>query len=766
MRRTLRFPGVSSVERRVQRPTRSVTFGPSPSKAATSALFPFAAPGDGRLDRARSASLVDALLLLASSADLELRRTEVERQVARAGARGRDVVASVACAGEELGLRMHVLPLTLGELVAGSGPAASGLLPALLFPPASAPPRAPLAVVGVKRDQLALVDAGSDAPPRYVSLAALATELGIGAAGVVAADLPARLVLADPKRGLDALEGRGGGGGGGEGAEATPERRLLELLRLERDDAWVAVVYAAAVGVLSIATPLGVQFLVNTVAFGALVQPLVVLTLLVAAGLVFAGLLRALQAWVVERLQQRLFARVALDLAHRLPRVRVEALDTQHGPELVNRFFDVVTVQKGAATMLVDGTSVVLQTLVGLVLLAFYHPYLFAFDAFLLLALAVITFVLGRGAVSSAVKESKLKFDLAAWLQETIRHPHAFKLQDGQEHARIRAETLTREWVQARRKHFGVVFRQYVGALVVQAIASAVLLGVGGALVIGGKLTLGQLVAAELIVTSVVVGFSKLGKYFETYYDLAAAIDKIGTLVDLPTEGAGSVDLPHAEVGLDIRATGIAIRRQDREVLRDVSLHVRPGSRVAVFAQNGQGKSCLVDVLVGLRETSSGRLDLDGIDVRELSPSSLRKHVAVIRDAEIFSGTIAENIQLGRPDVSRHDMRCALEALGAWDFVTALPEGLDTPIATRGVGLPSGFVTMLLVARAVVGRPRAIVLDGVLDTLAPGAREALKSAIASLGSRATVVVATVDPDVVSWCDEGYVLAEGTLEAAQ
>lgn len=699
----------------------------------------------------REPALADALLLLAAGAGVELARGEVERQLARASHQGRDVVDVLTCAGEELGLRMRVLDLPCAEL---GGPMATGLYPALAFVAGRG-----VAITAGNSAFLDVVDPGSDEPARRVAHAALASELGLASTAV-----PVRWVVADPKRSLDAIGDDGGHGG--ENDHATPERRLWELFRLERDDAWVAIVYAAGVGILSIATPLGVQFLVNTVAFGALIQPLVVLTLMVATGLVFAGTLRALQTYVVERLQQRLFARVALDLAHRLPRVRVEALDGQHGPELVNRFFDTMTLQKGAATLLVDGISVVLQTAVGFLLLAFYHPYLAAFDALLVVSLVVIVFILGRGGPGTAIKESKKKYELAAWLQETIRHVHAFKLQGGQEYANAKAESLTREYVTYRRKHFKVVFRQFTAALVTQAIASAVLLGLGGALVIGRQLTLGQLVAAELIVTAVVAGFSKLGKYFETYYDLLAAVDKIGHLVDLPLEPAGGIDLPRGERGLELRATGITIKRESREVLHDVDLVVPPGSSVALFGLNGQGKSCLVDVLFGLRAPAAGRIDIDGIDAGELSPTSLRRRIALVREPDVFSGTIAENVQLGRPEVTRHDVRCALEALGVWDFVTALPDGLDTHVATRGVGMPSGFVTMLVLARALAGRPRAIVLDGVLDTLDPGARDAVQRAVAALQPSCSLVIATCDPSLLRWCGRGYVVEGGTIRPAR
>jgi ABC-type bacteriocin/lantibiotic exporter with double-glycine peptidase domain len=712
-----------------------------------------------------NAAISAALAAIAKVAGAERNGRDVERAVISAP--GSLVGAELlVAAGESLGLRMRCLTLAVESLASGSS---SALLPAA----ALSTDGRPVVLLSASRHGADVLGPEDYEKAVRISWPALRALLGITdpAAQV-------RWVLADPETGLDAMRaqatedghGHAEGDAQGHGHDAyehdahgmSPLRRLLALVKLERDDVWVAVVYAVGVGLLSLATPLGVQFLVNTVAFGALVQPLVVLSTLVLAGLVFAGVLRGLQAYVVERLQQRIFARVALDLSHRLPRVKLDALDGRHGPELVNRFFDVITVQKGAATMLVDGISIFLQTLVGTLLLAFYHPFLLAFDVILLGTIVVVVFILGRGAIPSAIKESKAKYALAAWLQETARHVETFKLQHGEELARSRAEALTRDYVSARKKHYKVVFRQFAGALVIQAAASAALLGVGGWLVIARQLTLGQLVAAELIVTAVVAGFSKLGKYFESFYDLVAAVDKLGHMIDLPIEEGGDVIVPARDTGMEVHATTLAVRHGHGALLSNIHLRLPGGGSLAIVGDSGSGKTAVVDALTGVRPHVGGRIDIDGISIDEVALAPLRREMAIVRLDGLFAGTIDDNLRLGRQDISRHDLRVALESLRIWDEVSSLPRGLDTLIATHGKGLPSELAHLLVIARAVATRPRLLVLDGVLDVLAPQARKAVRDAVLAPNRPWSVVVTTSDSALLPWFDRSYAIENGTL----
>ncbi len=553
---------------------------------------------------------------------------------------------------------------------------------------------------------------------------------------------------------------------GGESASPTPLSpfaRLSALLHLEAADVRAVIMYAVGVGLFALTTPIAVQSLVNTVAFGALLQPLVVLSILLLGGLVFAGGLRAMQHWVVEILQQRLFIRVVSDLTHRLPRVQAQALDRAHGPELVNRFFDVVTVQKASSTLLLEGLSVVLQASIGLLMLAFYHPLLLAFDFFLLLALAGIILGFGRSAAAASIKESKAKYAVAAWLQELARHSITFRQRGGSAHALRRSDELARNYLGARRKHFKYLFRQILGALGLQAVASALLLGLGGWLVINRQLTLGQLVAAELIVTAVVASIAKFGKHLEAWYDLLASMDKLGKLVDLPLEQDTGESVPPRSGPASLSLHGLEFHyRKDAPVLRGTSLEVRAGESVAITGATAGGKSTLVDLLYGLRAPSRGRILLDGTDLRDLSLASLRRDVVIVKAPEIFAGTLVDNVRLGQPELPLHEVRRVLEAVGLGEMLARLPDGLQTELATGGLPLSSGQVVLLHLARALALRPRLLVLDEVLDPLDQRSRDHVLQTLMAGDAPWTLLLITRNPELIGRCQRAYELTGGQL----
>ncbi len=498
----------------------------------------------------------------------------------------------------------------------------------------------------------------------------------------------------------------------------TPLRRLIALLQPEWSDIWIVVVFALVTGLLALATPLAVETLVNTVAFGRLLQPVLILALMLLAFLSFSAALRALQTYVVEIIQRRLFARVAADLAYRLPRVDVAALDRAHGHELVNRFFDVVTVQKVSAQLLLDGISLILAALIGMAVLAFYHPWLLGFDVVLLAMIAFTIIVLGRGATYTSIKESKTKYQMAAWLEDLIGCPTAFRHAGAAEFALDRADHFTYDYLTARKAHFRVLMRQIVFALVLQAFASTALLGLGGWLVISAQLTLGQLVASELIVTVIVGAFAKLGKHMESYYDLLAAVDKLGALFDLPMEDQDGLPRLPDDGPATVELYGVGYESPSGQPLLDsLNLSIAAGERVMICGPSGSGKSLLLDLLFGTRMPSAGRLTISGIDPRDLRPDALRKHVTLARDIEVFSGTVAENVHLERPDISTNDVREALEQVSLLSDVQNLPDGLDTVLVESGFPLTTNQARKLMLARAIVARPNLLLVDGLIDAL-------------------------------------------------
>ncbi len=543
-----------------------------------------------------------------------------------------------------------------------------------------------------------------------------------------------------------------------------PIRRLQEWIRLESEDAWVVVIYTAATGLVSLVVPIAVQAVVNTIAFGTLLQLLAVLTILVFLGLLAVTWLNAYRQYVVEMIQRRIFARLAGDVANKLVRVEPRFFDRYHGPELVNRFLEVVTVQKAGAALLLDGLTVVVQTLIGMILLAVYHPFLLAFDVLLALSLLAVLFPMGAGAIPTAVKESKAKYALLAWLEELARHQIAVKSRAGLALALERTNDLAKDYLHYRAEHFRILLRQIVGSFALQAFASATLLGVGGWLVIDRQMTLGQLVAAELVVALVTSGITKFGKHLEQFYDLMASLDKLGYLTDLPTEREGGEPLPRKSGAAELRLVNVSVHAGDAMTLIErASLTAEAGSRIGLLGSTGSGKSSLLDVLYGLRAPADGHVEIDGRDYRELSLDDLRDQVALVREPQIFEGTVLENLRLGREELTTERAREALEEVGLLDHVMKMPEGIYTKLATGGAPLSAGQATQLELARALAHEPRVLILDECLDWLEDlPERSQLLDLVFTPRHRWTVVVASHNEEILKRCDRVYEIRDRKL----
>jgi putative ABC transport system ATP-binding protein len=522
--------------------------------------------------------------------------------------------------------------------------------------------------------------------------------------------------------------------------------RLGAILALERQDVFMILALALGVGLLSIVTPAAIEAVVNVVAFGVLLWPVIVLALVMLGFLCFAALLRAMQVLAMEYMQRRIFARTANAFAMRFAKAEIESFDGRNPTDIVNRFFEVASEQKALATLLVEGTSVVMITIVGMAVLSFYHPYLLTFGLVLIGLIAFLLGVLGFNGVSTAIDESYAKFDVAAWLEEIAKCPHTFRFGRGGSVAIDRANQLTTHYIDLRREHFRVVWRQTLFALLLEAIASTVLLGLGGWLVINQQLNLGQLVAGELIVTLVLSALSKSGKYLEIFYDLQASLDKLAVIEELTLEPAGGELLPESAEPMRVRAE---IHQTGTE---PKTLEASPGERIAVVGEPGCGKSFLLETLALLRVPHGGLLEFDGIDARSLDRAATRLRIALVGQAETFAGTVAENVRVGRSELTAADVREALEMVGLAEQVARLPKGVSSPLASDGLPLSTNELLRLSIARAIAGKPRLLLIDGLLDGLDVADCPELIESLFERTHLWTLVVVTSRKDITRRCD--------------
>lgn len=511
-------------------------------------------------------------------------------------------------------------------------------------------------------------------------------------------------------------------------APLSPTNRIAQLLLLERQDLSVVLVLGIAVGLLSLAVPVAVQSLVTTVAFGTLLQPLFVITALLLVALGASAYLRALQVRVVEMLQRRIFVRVVGELGRSLPKVKSDAFATSTGPELLNRFFDIFTTQKSLASLLLGGLDAVLIALVGMLVLAFYHPILLIFDIVLLGIAFSVFFLLGRRGAQSSIAESKAKYAVAGWLEQIARHPIAFKHGGGEDFAAEQTDALARTYLQRRESHFRVVFRQLKGALGMQVIASVALLAIGGYLVIARELTLGQLVASELIVTAVVASIAKLGNKVEIWFDLVAAMDKLGEILDLELEDTHGRELLNDTPGepsatYPLRVNHLALELRDdvsgRRTTSTISFEVMENEMVLISGLRTSEAYAVSSQLFGLSNQLPGKIFLGVHDMHDVQLQDWRARVALFRQEEVLPGSVRQNLLLADPNLRATDIWEILSWVQIAERVQTAPEGLDADAELLAGLYGRRFAMSLTLARLLASKPAFVIIDGALDVLSP-----------------------------------------------
>lgn len=539
-----------------------------------------------------------------------------------------------------------------------------------------------------------------------------------------------------------------------------PHRRLFALLKPERADIGLVVLFSIVTGFLYLASPLAVDALVNNISFGGQ-QPVYLQSLLILAAILFVFLLAlalvsTVQYFVVELIQQRIFVRLAADFSCRLPRLQYGALERTQRPELVNKFLDVVTVQKSSAYLMLDGVNVVLATAIGLLVLAFYHPFLLAFDLVLIVGLAIVLLPMGRRGVETSIQESYAKHAVAGWLEQVVMFPLLFKNAAASGFSRDRTDHLVDEYISARRAHFRILIRQILGLLALEAIASAMLLALGGLLVLQGQLTLGQLVASELIVSAIVASIVRLGKHLENWYDSLAAIDKLGSVVDLPVEREGGQTPAVSEGPSSLEIEDLAFAYPNaRPLFEGVNLTVRPGEHVAITGPIGSGAGTFLELIYGLRASSEGTIRVQGVDIRSWKLSELRRQVALVREPEFIDGTLAENMRLGGAELQDSEIQRMLDRVGLGKALSRHPEGLAIRLRPGGRPLSDSQRILVALARVLASSPRLIMIDKVLDGLDARESEEILSLLFAPNQPWTLLVATRDERIVERCDRVY-----------
>lgn len=496
----------------------------------------------------------------------------------------------------------------------------------------------------------------------------------------------------------------------------TPVKRFWNLLSAYKPEIRQIYIYALFIGIVNLTLPLGIQAIVNFLQAGELTSTWMILVSFVLFGIAITGFLQVYQLRIVENIQQDLFARSAFEFAYRIPKIRFLQLDKIHAPELVNRFFDTLTIQKGLPKILIDFSLAAFQIVFGLILLAIYSPYFIILGFALAIILWSIFRFTGPTGLKTSLKESKNKYLLVHWLEEIARANRSFKIYSNNKFHLEKTDNIVQDYLVTREKHFGVLISQFRLFVGFKVILAAGLLLLGGYLVFQERMNIGQFVAAEIIILLIINSVEKVLRSMDTIYDVLTALDKIGYVTDLSLDSNQGVATVNEEHGLSLTAKEITFGFPDEKnkIINFQSFDIQSGEKIILDGPSGSGKSILLQILAGIHEIEDGELYVNDVPISNYNRELLNDNLGVSFPInQIFEGTFEENILLGR-DVPQDQVSATLKLLKLEGYLMHQPDGVKSLVDSGGRRLPRSIIQKILVARLIINKPKLLLLEDPL----------------------------------------------------
>jgi ABC-type bacteriocin/lantibiotic exporter with double-glycine peptidase domain len=497
----------------------------------------------------------------------------------------------------------------------------------------------------------------------------------------------------------------------------SPWKRFLGLLELERKDIYQIAYYAIFDGLVSLSLPLGIQAIINLLQGAQISTSWIVLVLLVTAGVAFSGILKLMQMRIIETIQQRIFTRASLDLSYRFPKIKMRKLREYYLPELANRFFDTIVIQKGLSKILIDIPSALLQIIFAIILLSFYHPFFIIFGMLLIVLIySVFKFTAKRG-LDTSLKESKNKYRVAHWLQEIARTIISFKLSGKTNLAMTKSDNLVSEYLESRENHFKVLVLQFIQLIGFKVLVTLGLLLIGGFLVLDQRMNIGQFVAAEIMILLIISSVEKLISGLESFYDVLTSIEKLGQVVDMPIESQqGEKIKQNAELNIEFQNVSYEVEQRYKPILSNISFTIAPKDKIVIKGESGAGKSSLLQLISGLISPSSGYIYVNNLSIQSLFKNEYRSNLGVALSEETpFEGTIRENVTFGNENISDGTIYRVFESLGLTPFLQQQIKGLNTILKPEGKQMAYTISKKIVLARVILKKPKLLILEDPLD---------------------------------------------------
>ena len=544
----------------------------------------------------------------------------------------------------------------------------------------------------------------------------------------------------------------------------TPWQRFVGLLKLEKKDFLQIIYYAIFSGLVSLSVPLGIQAIVNLLQGARISTSWVVLVVIVTLGVAFVGILQLMQIRILENIQQKIFTRASFEFTYRFPKIKMEELKNFYPPELANRFFDVLTIQKGLTKVVLDFPAALTQVVFGVLLLSLYHPFFIIYGVLLVVLIYIVFKLTAKKGLDTSNLESKHKYKIAHWIQEVARTLVSFKISGRTNLAITKNDRLVSKYLDARESHFQILKLQFIQMIVFKVLVTAGLLIIGGILVLNQQMNIGQFVAAEIVILLIISSVEKMIIGLESFYDVLTSLEKMGQVVDKRLENqTGEKPFSDTEK-LTIELENVAYKGfNGKNIINDIDLTIKPGDRILLRGPNGAGKSTLLKLIAGLVKPSSGEIYINDHSIKSLNINHYRSLLGQsLSEESPFEGTLLDNITLGDKSISQQDIRWALDNTGLTTFVKQQPKGLKTTIHPEGFRLPYSINRKIILARSIIRKPSLLILNDPLDQLEPEEEDRILQFLFSRENSWSIIVSSKDKKWEKYCDRILNIEQGKL----
>lgn len=542
-------------------------------------------------------------------------------------------------------------------------------------------------------------------------------------------------------------------------------KKFLNILKFERSEIWSIYFYAIMYGLVQLTLPLGIQSIISFVLGGSLSTSIVLLIIVVIIGVFVAGLLQVNQMKIIEKIEQQLFVRYAFKYGDLIPKMELSSVNQYYLPELTNRFFDTVSLQKGISKLLLDIPTATIQIIFGLILLSFYHPAFIFFGILLLIVLYLILRTTGNKGLETSIDKSTYKYNVAAYLQETARTIISFKFSRNKALHLEAIDKQTTEYLKSSTNHFKVLLFQYWTLIGLKVLITASMLIVGSYLLLNQQLNIGQFIAAEIVILLVINSVEKLIGNLDQVYEVLTSVEKLSKVTEKPEEKRGLHELTTSG-GLSVKAKSVDFTYNGRSyILEDVNFQINSGEKVSIIGAYNSGKSTLLKLICGLYQVSEGSILINSVAVDNYAIGDIRSKISTFFNDrnELFYGSIKDNICMGE-NVSFEKLDALSHILDLRELIDSHKEGYEFIIKPTGHGLSSITVKKILLMRALILQSQLILLENPLEGLQPKVAGDLQDYILNELTQSTVIVITNDESFISKSDKVLKLENGTIKA--